>query len=76
MRLGSDTLPLRRLRRITPTRGYDRREDVGVADFARYAYAEPGFEQDPTQMGAPKIGAAAMATGGVRPGGKVICFVD
>ena len=39
------------------------------------AYAELGFEHDRTQMGAPKIGAAAMATGGVRPGGKVICFV-
>jgi hypothetical protein len=40
------------------------------------ADAELGFEQDPTQMSAPKIGAAATATGGVRPGGKVICFVD
>jgi hypothetical protein len=39
------------------------------------ADAELGFEQDPTQMSAPKIGAAATATGGVRPGGKVICFV-
>jgi hypothetical protein len=40
------------------------------------ADAELGFEQDPTQMGAPKIGAAATATGGVRPGGKILCFVD
>jgi hypothetical protein len=31
---------------------------LAIADLARDAYAELGFEQDRTQMGAPKISAA------------------